>query len=85
MEIKLTNQFHSHREIELNSQFIFELRTEHGFTCASFDIDLNPRSMDFLGEAGFAKLSMKTNCFVYHIYLEMVTSLFNLMEQLHTW
>lgn len=32
------------------------LRTDHGFKCASFDIDLNPRTMDFLSAPGFVPL-----------------------------
>ena len=53
------------------------IRTENGYTCASFDRDINPRSMDFLGAPGFVflcvasiretGLCIKTQIFTYRM------------------
>lgn len=43
--------------VNLQDVLSMHLRTENGYKCASFDRDLNPRTMDFLGAPGFVLLS----------------------------
>ena len=57
MDLKELNAVIDIMAVNLQDVLSMHLRTENGYKCASFDRDLNPRTMDFLGAPGFVLLS----------------------------